>query len=266
MSNEVIVVIMAGGLGKRMGSSLPKVLHKINNAPMICHVLYNAIILNCNIKKILIVVGKYKDEIKEVIDKEMINFFIPPMFTHRLGSSVLKYVDQPEPLGTGHAIRCCIPELSTYPDVKVLILSGDVPLLSIQTMWNILNSSSSVRLVVTKMKDPTGYGRILLTSDSKFNKIIEQKDCNDEEVKIGLVNCGIYVIHSKFILKYSSRLTNTNAQKEYYLTDIIEIIKDQEKINIDLFNVPESNQFEIMGVNTIEQLKELEALYQRKMK
>jgi UDP-N-acetylglucosamine diphosphorylase/glucosamine-1-phosphate N-acetyltransferase len=256
---------MAGGLGKRMGSSLPKVLHKINNAPMICHVLYNAIILNCNIKKILIVVGKYKDEIKEVIDKEMKNFFIHPMFTHRLDPSVLKYVDQPIPLGTGHAIQCCVPELQDLPDAKVLILSGDVPLLSIQTMWNILNNQSSVRLVITTMKNPTGYGRILLTPDGKFERIKEQKDCNEEETKIDMVNCGIYAIHSKFILKYSKRLTNNNAQKEYYLTDIIEIIKDQEKINIDLFNIPESNQYEIMGVNTIEQLKELEQLYQRKM-
>jgi UDP-N-acetylglucosamine diphosphorylase/glucosamine-1-phosphate N-acetyltransferase len=258
---------MAGGLGKRMGSSLPKVLHKINMAPMICHVLYNAIVLNTNIKKILIVVGKYKDEIKEVIDKEMKQFFIPPMFSHRLGNSVLKYVDQPEPLGTGHAIQCCVPELQDYPDAKVLILSGDVPLLSIQTMWNILNTQSSVRLVVTKMKDPTGYGRILLRiSDNKFERIIEQKDCNEEQVKIDLVNCGIYAINSKFILNHSNRLTNNNAQKEYYLTDIIEIIKNLEKVNIDLFSVPESNQYEIMGVNTSEQLKELEALYERKMK
>jgi bifunctional N-acetylglucosamine-1-phosphate-uridyltransferase/glucosamine-1-phosphate-acetyltransferase GlmU-like protein len=195
----------------------------------------------------------------------MDSFFIPPTLAYRLHESVLKYVDQPTPLGTGHAIQCCVPELQDFPDAKVLILSGDVPLLSIKTMENILNHQSNARLVVTKMKDPTGYGRILLKND-KFERIIEQKDCNETDVKIDLVNCGIYAIRAKFILKYIMTLENNNAQKEYYLTDIIEIIKEWENINIDLFVVPESNQYEIMGVNTIEQLKELEALYKRKMK
>jgi bifunctional N-acetylglucosamine-1-phosphate-uridyltransferase/glucosamine-1-phosphate-acetyltransferase GlmU-like protein len=196
----------------------------------------------------------------------MKDFFIPQIFTHRLDPSVLKYVYQPTPLGTGNAIQCCIPELKHYPEAKVLILSGDVPLLSIQTMWNILNSTNGVRLLVTKMKDPTGYGRILLTGDGKFDRIIEQKDCNEDETKIFMVNCGIYAIDVKFILKHSNRLTNNNAQKEYYLTDIIEIIKNQEKINIDLFNISESNQYEIMGVNNMEQLNELELLFHNKIK
>jgi bifunctional N-acetylglucosamine-1-phosphate-uridyltransferase/glucosamine-1-phosphate-acetyltransferase GlmU-like protein len=206
------------------------------------------------VKKILIVVGKYKNEIKEVIDKEFIKTPI----------NCLRYVDQPEAKGTGHAIQCCIPELSEYPSANVLILSGDVPLLSNKTMYDTLNNKSGVRIVVTNFKDPTGYGRIYMKND-KFERIIEQKDCNAEEVKIKLVNCGIYAVKSRLLCQYLPLLKNNNSQNEYYLTDVIEIIKNNENVDIDLLIVEESNQYEIIGVNTIEQLKELEELYQSRI-
>jgi len=255
MSKEVVIVVMAGGLGKRMNSSLPKVLHPINGKPMICHVLEKANSLPCKMTKILVVVGKYRDVIQESIEKNL----------DKIITKNITYVDQPEAKGTGHALQCCIPDLSKNPDADVLILSGDVPLIRTQTMNNILNELNKVRILVTNFIDPTGYGRII-TKKGYFEKIVEQKDCDQEQLKVELVNCGIYAIKSKLLCKYLPYLSNNNSQKEYYLTDIIEIIKREENIVIDLFVIEKSNQYEIMGVNTSEQLIELETLVQNKNK
>ena len=245
---SVVAVIMAGGLGKRMESSLPKVLHKISGIPMICHLLVKLKVLKhiIDIKKIIIVVGKHKDIIKSEIEKydEMID---------------IEYVIQNEPLGTGHAIKCCINELSNFKESDVLILSGDVPLLQQNTMVKLINMDEHVKLITTNLNNPTGYGRIV-KNDDKFNKIVEHKDCSINELKIQEINCGIYAIKSEYLCKYLHHLKNTNSQGEYYLTDIIEIIKKEECLDVGLLNIPEENVYEILGVNTIDQLKELEKL------
>jgi len=245
---SIVAVIMAGGLGKRMESSLPKVLHKISGIPMICHLLLKLKVLKhlINIKKIIIVVGKYKDIIKSEIEK----YDQMPE---------IEYVIQDEPLGTGHAIKCCINELSEFPDSDVLILSGDVPLLQQNTMNKLINMDEKVKLITTILSDPTGYGRIVKNSE-KFEKIVEQKDCNKRELEIKEINCGIYAIKSEYLCKYLPDLKNNNSQGEYYLTDIIEIINREEKLDIGILKLPEEKVYEILGVNTIEQLKDLEKL------
>jgi UDP-N-acetylglucosamine diphosphorylase/glucosamine-1-phosphate N-acetyltransferase len=245
---SIVAVIMAGGLGKRMESSLPKVLHKISGIPMICHLLVKLKVLKhiTNIKKIIIVVGKYKDIIKSEIEKYD---EIPD----------IEYVIQEEPLGTGHAIKCCINELNEFPDSDVLILSGDVPLLQQNTMNKLVNMNENVKLITTNLSDPTGYGRIVKNSE-KFEKIVEQKDCNKRELEIKEINCGIYAIKSEYLCKYLPHLKNNNSQGEYYLTDIIEMIKREEGLDVGILKIPQENVYEILGVNTIEQLKELEKL------
>jgi UDP-N-acetylglucosamine diphosphorylase/glucosamine-1-phosphate N-acetyltransferase len=245
---DIVVVIMAGGLGKRMESSLPKVLHKISGIPMICHLLLKLKVLKhiTNIKKILIVVGKYKDIIKSELEK----YDQMPE---------IEYVMQDEPLGTGHAIKCCINELSKFPESDVLILSGDVPLLKLNTMNKLINMDEKVKLITTNLSDPTGYGRIVKNSE-KFEKIVEQKDCNKRELEVKEINCGIYAIKSEYLCKYLPHLKNDNSQGEYYLTDIIEMIKIEEMVDVGLLKIPEENVYEILGVNTVQQLKELEKL------
>ena len=245
---SVVAVIMAGGLGKRMKSTLPKVLHKVSGIPMICHLLIKLKVLQniVNINKIIIVVGKYKDIIKAELDKYE---YLPKV----------EYVLQDEPLGTGHAVTCCINELSEFPESDVLILSGDVPLLSTQTMNNLINMDQSVKIIITSLEDPTGYGRIIQINN-KFNKIVEQKDCNKMELQVNEINCGIYVIKSEYLCKYLPHLKNNNSQHEYYLTDIIEIIKREEKIDIGMLKILKENNYEIIGVNTADQLTELEKL------
>jgi UDP-N-acetylglucosamine diphosphorylase/glucosamine-1-phosphate N-acetyltransferase len=246
---SIIAVIMAGGLGKRMESSLPKVLHKISGIPMICHILLKLKVLSniVNINKILVVVGKYKDIIKAELDR--CSDILPD----------IEYVIQDEPLGTGHAVQCCINNLIEFPESEVLILSGDVPLLQQSTMNKLINMNEKVKLITTRINDPTGYGRIIEVNE-KFDKIVEQKDCNKRELEIKEINCGIYAIKSEYLCKYLPYLKNDNSQNEYYLTDIIEIIKREEGFDVGMLKISEENVYEILGVNTIEQLKELEKL------
>ena len=243
-SEQTIVIIMAGGLGKRMKSDLPKVLHKIDNEPMLVHVIKQSKLLLPN--KIMVVVGKYR----RVIEETLMNY---------IDMENICFVDQSEPLGTGHAVQCCIPELkSDNMNTRVLILSGDVPLLQSNTMLKILTNLNKVKIAVTEFDDPYGYGRIV-EQNNIFDKMVEEKDCNFEQKQIKKVNCGIYAFNSEILCKYLPLLQPNNSQGEYYLTDIVEIIKIHEKINIEMFEFSKEIQIEIIGVNTVEQLKLLES-------
>jgi UDP-N-acetylglucosamine diphosphorylase/glucosamine-1-phosphate N-acetyltransferase len=252
MEKSVVAIIMAGGLGKRMESNIPKVLHKIGGISMINHILLR---LKCledivRLEQVLVVVGKYEKEIRE--DNGELKYKLN-----------VTYINQTEPLGTGHAIQCCREELLKFPKSDVLILSGDVPFLSSCTMFNLLKNSSLVKLITTKLSNPDGYGRVI-TNNGAFDKIVEQKDCNEEQLEILTVNCGIYAINSRILCKHLPYIKNENKQKEFYLTDIIEIIKREENIHVGLFEVDDKNTVEIIGVNTISQLRELESLFNKK--
>lgn len=247
--SDLIITIMAGGLGKRMESNIPKVIHKLNNIPLIIHVINTA--LQLNPKKILIIVGKYKIEIEEEI-KKYIN--------QNIIEKNIEYIIQKEPLGTGHAIRCCIDYFKNNINSNILILSGDVPLISKSTLLKFINSDKNISLLINEINNPYGYGRIIIKNNN-FDKIIEEKDANDKEKLINIVNSGIYYIKSELLVKYLPLINNNNNQNEYYLTDILEIIKNKEKINISLFLLEKNKNYEILGVNTKEQLIFLEKTY-----
>ena len=219
--NEKVVLIMAGGLGKRMNSELPKVLHLLKEKPLIVHVIETA--LKINPIKIGIIVGKYREIIQTTINKYLKD------------TSKIEYIIQPDALGTGHAIMCCKDFLSIYKNSSVTILSGDVPLIKSETLER-LNTSlnkSHAAILINKLDNPTGYGRIII-DNKQFVKIVEEKDCSKEERKVDLVN---------------------SKQNEYYLTDIFNFI---DKKFIDLLYL--ENKYEVMGVNTPEQLMSLEQL------
>ncbi len=246
-----IPIILAGGLGKRMNSEVPKVLHQLNQTPMIIHVLEK--VIRMKPKKIMIVVGKYKDIIKETVDYYMIGLssLIPTMIG-------IEYIYQETAQGTGHAIMCCKESLKgELPTTKILVLSGDVPLIRKDTIEGLVRSNGKVTLLTTRINNPHGYGRIQ-RKDGMFERIIEQKDCNDVEEEIQEINGGVYCIENRYITGYIDKLTNTNKSNEYYLTDLVEIIKTHENENIQIIEVKKERQYEIMGVNTPEQLKELE--------
>ena len=248
---STIAIVMAGGLGKRMESPIPKVLHKLNDIPLIVNILSKLILLNKNVKmeKIFIVVGKYKEQIQNTIEAY-------------LTIKNIEYIYQEEALGTGHAILCCRDELLKYPNSDILILSGDVPMLTNITMLELLKKPSQTKIIVANMENPTGYGRII-TENGKFIKITEQKDCNDIQLSITKVNTGIYCITSNLLCKYLPHLKNNNNQKEYYLTDIIEIIKKEENIDIDMLEIEKNKIIEVTGINTAVQLQEFEKLIKK---
>lgn len=237
-----IVLIMAGGLGKRMNSNLPKVLHLLNNKPLIVHVIETA--LKINPEKIGIIVGKYRQIIQKTINEYVSD------------NSKIEYINQPEALGTGHAIMCCKDFLSKYSNLDITILSGDVPLISAETLERLNNSllENGSALLVNKLENPFGYGRIK-TKDNQFEKIVEEKDCSQDERKIDLVNSGIYCFKNQILLTNIEKINNNNKQNEYYLTDIFNFIDSK---NIILINT--ENNYEVMGINNPEQLKDLELI------
>ena len=293
---QTIAIIMAGGLGKRMESDLPKVLHPVAGMPMLVRVIRSARAISPAPKKILIVVGQYKDIIEKTI------------LEHMDLQNDIEFVLQPTPLGTGHAIQCCIPQLEKYPDSRVLVLSGDVPLLETRWMENLVNTDGNTTnqkyppgtmndgmktevteirggvwksfgfpmkvlepvvppttsIMVTQFDDPTGYGRILENHEGTFQEIREEKDCSAQEKTVKKVNCGIYSFDSTLLLKYLPLLKNNNAQNEYYLTDVIGMIRMGELITVNMVEISKEEQVQICGVNTKAQLEELSQLWYEK--
>jgi len=238
--SNLTVIILAAGKGTRMESDLPKVLHTINNKPILQTVIDTSLTLFP--EKILIIVG-YKKEL--VINQIKSN-------------KIISYINQKEQRGTGDAIKYCLDELSS--DKDVLILSGDVPLITSKTLKEFINqykkNNSSASLISTNISDPKGYGRIIRKNKSNLLKIVEHKDANSEELNIKEINSGIYLIKSQIIKNKIPLIKNNNIQKEYYLTDIFNFIKSEET---HIYNI--NNSLEISGINTLEQLKFAEKIY-----
>ena len=240
-----VIIILAAGEGKRMKSDVTKVLNKVNGIPMLARVVIES--QKINPTKIIIVVGKHRDVIVDTLSQ----------YT---SIEDIEFIIQDNPMGTGHAIQCCKHSLQPYLNENVLILYGDVPLLKSDTLYELVYQSSPVTIGITRMSEPYGYGRIIKTSADIFDKIVEEKDCDDIQKNINLVNCGIYCIKAQYIYNYIMTLDNNNVSGEYYLTDLIEKIKTYEKIDIQLYSFDNKNRYQIMGVNTMEQLKEVEEL------
>jgi UDP-N-acetylglucosamine diphosphorylase/glucosamine-1-phosphate N-acetyltransferase len=240
-----IILIMAGGLGKRMNSDIPKVLHIINDKPMIIHIIETS--LSINPFKIGIIVGKYYNLIYETIQKYIEKDIL---------DKKIKFIIQEEPRGTGDAIKCCYNFLNkTNINIsKVMILSGDVPLIKKKTINSLLLNTHECKILIANIDNSTGYGRILLNKNNKICKIIEEKDCNIEEKNIKLINSGIYCLNLQILLKYINNISNNNSQNEYYLTEIFELMAN-DNIYSDYLLCKDIR--EISGINTQEQLKEL---------
>jgi len=223
-----------------MNSDIPKVLHKINKKSMLNIVIETSKKLNP--EKIIIVVG-YKKE----------------LIINTVNDSSIAFVNQNKQLGTGHAIKQCLNEIKNF-NGDVLILSGDVPLIKYSTLNNFTlehkKKKSYASLITTSIKNPKGYGRIIKNESGQLINIVEHKDANKDELKINEINSGIYIINSKALTKNIPLIKNDNAQKEYYLPDIFNFIHTK---NTCIYKI--DNFIEISGVNTIEQLKNIENSY-----
>lgn len=246
--SQLYITILAGGVGKRMNSSLPKVLHQIGNEPMILKLLKQIMALNPD--KILIVVGRFYLAIRNEIEKHVIN-------------DKIVYVIQESPLGTGDAVRSTLSFLEYPKKIINIILNGDVPMLQSETIKKIyhdyLQKQSKIMITAINLSNAFGHGRIVI-SDDEFKEIIEEKDCNDLQKLITMVNCGIYICHGEVLIEFIPEIQNNNSQKEYYLTDLVKIYKNSTDKKIDLFVLDNSRVTEIFNVNTMEQLEYLESI------
>ena len=168
----------------------------------------------------------------------------------------ITFVNQNKQLGTGHAIKQCLDEIKNF-NGDILILSGDVPLIKYSTLNNFIlehkKRKSYASLITTSIKNPKGYGRIIKNESGQLVNIVEHKDANKDELKINEINSGIYIINSKALIKNIPLIKNDNAQKEYYLPDIFNFIHTE---NTYIYKIDDF--VEISGVNTIEQLKNIE--------
>jgi UDP-N-acetylglucosamine diphosphorylase/glucosamine-1-phosphate N-acetyltransferase len=241
-----VVIIMAGGEGKRMNSSLPKVLHPFLGEPMLVRIIKMA--QNLSPRKIMVVTGKYHDLIKRVVEQ-------------KVSSHLIEYVQQKEPLGTGDAIKSCLPHLDSSS--SVLILNGDMPAVQEELIAEFVNGCEEAGIMTMDLEDSTGYGRIVKDKKKNFRGIIEEKDCTEDERKIKEVNTGVYYFSAMILKFYIPKITNQNRQNEYYLTDIVKVILEHEDLDIHLFKVNKENQYQLMGVNTPEELKNIESIVSR---
>ena len=234
------VVILAAGMGKRMQSDLPKVLHPLAGKPLLSHVINTARHLAPSV--CCVVYGHGGDTVPS-----------------RLAAADLHFVLQQPQLGTGHAVMQAAPHL--HDDQPTLVLYGDVPLTSASTLQTLISRAGKEKLAVltVELDDPTGYGRIVREA-GRIVRIIEQKDASDTERAIREVNTGILVAPTRALKSWLSKLSNNNAQGEYYLTDIIaQAVSD----NIPVESAQPAFIWETLGVNSKVQLAELERIYQR---
>ena len=232
---DLRICILAAGKGSRMNSELPKVLHEINNKPILHFVLETSESLNP--KEIILIVGFKKDMVIKSVNKFNVSF---------------AYQEQQK--GTAHAIMQCEENLIDKSG-QTLVLSGDVPFISNNTLKNLIeihnNNESLGSILSANIEDPSGYGRIVRDND-KFVKIVEHKDANEKELQIHEINSGIYLFDTKTLVEKINLIKDSNKQNEYYLTDIFEFI-DKDKIST--YNTQQTD--EINGINTIKQLDEL---------
>lgn len=240
MSNSSLsVVILAAGKGTRMYSDLPKVLHPLAGKPMVQHVIDTALKLGA--QNVHLVYGHGGDLLKE-----------------KLSDQRLSWVLQAEQLGTGHAMQQAAPHFSD--DEDVLMLYGDVPLISGETLQRLLAAKpqGGIGLLTVKLANPTGYGRIVRENDNVVG-IVEHKDATAEQHKINEINTGILVASGRDLKRWLGKLNNNNAQGEYYITDII-ALAHQEGHRIEA--VHPDRLSEVEGVNNRLQLSALEREYQ----
>lgn len=239
------IVILAAGEGTRMKSGLSKVLHPLCGRPIIKHVVDVA--KKINPEKIIMVVGHKADQVKDAV------------------GSGIDFVVQERQLGTGHAVKVAEKALTDFKG-DLLILSGDTPLVTFVTLKNLINlhnkNKSSATLLTTCLDNPYGYGRIVRNKNGLVEKIIEEKDATEYEKQIREVNTGIYCFEKDKLFSSLKKIKTNNKQKEYYLTDVIEILENENQV-ISAFLTNNSN--EVLGINSRIQLAEAIGLMKKEI-
>lgn len=243
-----VAIILAAGKGTRMASDLPKVLHLMAGEPLVIHPIRAA--REAGAAAVVVVVGYQGDQVRDEVCRHVSPAGEPTPW--------LRFATQAEQLGTGHAVMCALPEL-TGVEGTALILSGDVPLLRARTLRALLErgetSSSGLALTTFRPADPTGYGRILRDAAGQVRAIREHRDATESERAVNECNAGTYAVRLEHLRADLPRLRRGNAQGEIYLTDLVELATARGEVA-----ALEIDALEAAGVNTPQQLAELEAL------
>lgn len=246
--NELTVLILAAGLGKRMKSQLPKVLHPIGGKAMLTHVVETAYQLKP--KRLIIVYGQNKEQLQSAVP-------------HHPGCEVL-WAHQDKQLGTGHAVLCALPLIEQDLNQRVLILYADVPLIESTTLAQFLQNTKENQfgLLTAVTQNPQGFGRIVRSSQGAIEKIVEEKDATDSIRQIKEFNTGMMLVPANLLVKWVKNLTPHNAQQEYYLTDIVESAVSSK---ISVVSTMPKNLMEVLGVNSREQQMFVERCFQQRV-
>ena len=242
MSKVELVIVLAAGEGTRMKSKSAKVLHEIAGRTIIENLL--AAVKPLEAKNLTVVVGSHKDEVIEHLSK------IAPK---------AKTVFQEKRNGTGGAAQLALA--SHKGDGTVLILAGDTPLLTTQTLQEFIDlhdsNKNKASVLTALLPDPTGYGRIIRGGDGVILKIVEEKDATDSEKDIDEINTGVYLFESKVLSAVISKIQSNNSQKELYLTDVISLLNDQKE---SVHAIVSNDYTETLGINDRTQLAECAAI------
>ena len=237
-------LILAAGQGKRIKSDLPKVLHKVCGKEMVNHVIDT--LRKSKIEDINVIVGKGAELVKS-----------------NTSSRNVSYSLQEEQLGTGHAVKCAMEFLKDKSGT-VAVFNGDAPLIKEDTIVKLFKiheeNNNSATILTSILDDASGYGRIIRSGDEVL-KIVEHKDCNEEELKVKEINSGIFCFQIEKLVECLGNLSTNNAQGEYYLTDVIEMLKDKnEKVGALIIDYEET-----LGVNSRLQLSEVEVILRKEL-
>lgn len=235
---KISAIVLAAGMGTRMKSGLVKVMHPLAGPPMIAWPVAAA--FEAGVDSCVLVVGHQEEKVR----------------SHFADRPEVAFALQSEQLGTGHAVRCAMPELGEGPGT-VLILCGDTPLIRAATLKGMLEahqeSGAAVTVMTATLEEPFGYGRIVKVADAYITAITEEKDASDEERLIREVNAGVYCVDREFLAEAVAHLDNDNAQGEYYLTDVVRQAAQQ---GLKCLSYVVADAEEITGVNDRVQLAE----------
>ena len=233
------VIVLAAGLGKRMRSELPKVLHPLAGRPLLAHVLDAARTLAP--RRIFVVHGHGAERVRAAFPDAGVDWVL-----------------QAKQLGTGHAVLQALPQVAS--DADVLVLYGDVPLVRPATLRRLVEGArGSVGIVVAELDDPSGYGRIVRDAAQRVARIVEQKDATASELAIREVNAGFFCLSARRLAPWLSKIGNDNAQNEYYLTDLVALAVADA---VPVVAVKAEDPWEVAGVNSMQELAVLERVCQ----
>lgn len=241
MKNKISIIILAAGKGSRMKSPKAKVLHSISGKPMLYHIIKASLELSNDIS---VVIAHQKEEVQSQMEEffDDINFVVQ---------------DAQNFPGTGGAMKNVSPK-----NEKVLVLNGDMPLITAEALQGFLDTDADVIMSIFDLKDPSGYGRVIIDANNQVQYIVEQKDASAEELLTTTVNAGIYAFSKSVIETYIPQLSDDNAQKEYYLTDVVAMAK-KDGLSIAPLLVDEEH---FKGVNSKVDLSDSEEIMQNRIK